>query len=35
MERSGNWFGQYKEIDTPTFIYEELDPMVKKQSLVS
>jgi hypothetical protein len=23
-----NWFGQYKQIDTPTFIYEELDPMV-------
>ena len=22
------WFGQYKRIDTPTFIYEELDPMV-------
>lgn len=22
------WFGQYKKIDTPTFIYEELDPMV-------
>lgn len=22
------WFGQYKQIDTPTFIYEELDPLV-------
>jgi len=22
------WFGNYKQIDTPTFIYEELDPMV-------
>lgn len=22
------WFGQYKLIDTPTFIYEELDPLV-------
>ncbi|MNC19373.1 hypothetical protein D3C75_673030 [compost metagenome] len=22
------WFGQYKKIDTPTFIYEEFDPMV-------
>lgn len=22
------WFGQYKQIDTPTFIYEEFDPMV-------
>ncbi|WP_243643887.1 hypothetical protein [Paenibacillus pinisoli] len=27
--RSGEeWFGQYKKIDTPTFIYEEFDPMV-------
>lgn len=22
------WFGQYKKINTPTFIYEEFDPMV-------
>ncbi|QOH62422.1 hypothetical protein [Paenibacillus polymyxa] len=22
------WFGNYKKIDTPTFIYEEFDPMV-------
>ncbi|MCM3132373.1 hypothetical protein M3629_06230 [Paenibacillus polysaccharolyticus] len=22
------WFGQYKKIDTPTFIYEEFNPMV-------
>ncbi|WP_246862828.1 hypothetical protein [Paenibacillus cellulosilyticus] len=27
--RSGEeWFGSYKKIDTPTFIYEEFDPMV-------
>ncbi|OMF39742.1 hypothetical protein [Paenibacillus peoriae] len=28
--RSANeeWFGNYKKIDTPTFIYEEFDPMV-------
>ncbi|WAH35039.1 hypothetical protein [Alicyclobacillus dauci] len=27
-DQGGEWFGQYKKIDTPTFIYEELDPMV-------
>ena len=24
----GEWYGQYKRIDTPLFIYEELDPFV-------
>jgi hypothetical protein len=28
MQQGETWFGQYKQIDTPTFIYEELDPMV-------
>lgn len=29
MPRVGEeWFGSYKRIDTPTFIYEEFDPMV-------
>ncbi len=28
MRQGENWFGQYKQIDTPTFIYEEFDPMV-------
>jgi hypothetical protein len=28
MRPGEKWFGQYKEIDTPTFIYEELDPLV-------
>ncbi|UKS30055.1 hypothetical protein LOZ80_14400 [Paenibacillus sp. HWE-109] len=28
MHQGEEWFGQYKKIDTPTFIYEELDPMV-------
>jgi hypothetical protein len=28
MRQGETWFGQYKRIDTPTFIYEELDPMV-------
>lgn len=28
MKPGEEWFGQYKKIDTPTFIYEELDPMV-------
>ncbi|MDK8182104.1 hypothetical protein [Paenibacillus sp. UMB4589-SE434] len=28
MKQGETWFGQYKRIDTPTFIYEELDPMV-------
>jgi hypothetical protein len=28
QQAQGEWFGQYKRIDTPTFIYEELDPMV-------
>lgn len=28
MRQGETWFGQYKRIDTPTFIYEEFDPMV-------
>jgi len=28
MRPGEEWFGQYKKIDTPTFIYEELDPFV-------
>jgi len=28
QQAPGEWFGQYKRIDTPTFIYEELDPLV-------
>lgn len=28
QDEAGEWFGQYKKIDTPTFIYEELDPFV-------
>jgi hypothetical protein len=28
MKPGEEWFGQYKKIDTPTFIYEELDPIV-------
>lgn len=28
MKAGETWFGQYKQIDSPTFIYEEFDPMV-------
>jgi hypothetical protein len=28
MKQGEMWFGQFKEIDTPTFIYEKLAPMV-------